>query len=321
MADAPTEMFYDYAAELLRQGKLTPFLGAGINYRAPETVPPQRWSNPPSTEELAKRLADRWGYRGDLNLGLVHISQWVKMHLGSGELYQTLHDEFDHDFSPTVVHALIVRIPVYVRRLRGRFPLVVTTNYDDALERALAAAGEPFDLLTYLATGREQGKFVHTLPGGEHRLIKVPNRYARPFLTERPVIVKLHGAVRRHTEFADDDSYVVTEDDYIDVLTRTELSKMLPSDVVARMKRCHYLFLGYSLKDWNLRAMLHRIRLDSALEHLSWAIQRSPEQHEVDAWKSRNVQTFSAELSDVAGTFRAVLDAEIEKTTSMEGVG
>ena len=75
----------------------------------------------------------------------------------------------------------------------------------------------------------------------------------------------------------DDDSYVVTEDDYIDCLTRTDIVSFLPPSVVQRMQRCHYLFLGYSLRDWNLRAILHRIRRERALSNESWVVSPSPD--------------------------------------------
>jgi hypothetical protein len=37
---------------------------------------------------------------------------------------------------------------------------VVTTSYDTALEQAFAEAGEPFDVVSYLATGPNRGKFL-----------------------------------------------------------------------------------------------------------------------------------------------------------------
>ena len=45
-------------------------------------------------------------------------------------------------------------------RARGYPPelVIVTTNYDDALERAFRAANEPFDLVTYVAEGERAWK-------------------------------------------------------------------------------------------------------------------------------------------------------------------
>ena len=41
--------------------------------------------------------------------------------------------------------------------------VILTTNYDDLLERALEEAGEPYDLITYIASGPAEyrGRFMH----------------------------------------------------------------------------------------------------------------------------------------------------------------
>jgi SIR2-like domain len=62
------------------------------------------------------------------------------------------------------------------------------------------------------------------------------------------------------------------------------------------MRHCHYLFLGYSLQDWNLRAMLHRIRRDQVLGRASWVVQPDPEELEEKAWRYRKVDTLDITL-------------------------
>ena len=76
----------------------------------------------------------------------------------------------------------LARLP---RRLRqtnrpGCCSLIITTNYDDALERAFRETdgnGEPFDLVSYIADGDHRGKFAHWPPGGGPTLIEIPNQY------------------------------------------------------------------------------------------------------------------------------------------------
>jgi hypothetical protein len=105
-----------------------------------------------------------------------------------------------------------------------------------------------------------------------------------------------------------DDSYVVTEDDYISCLTRTDIVGFLPPAVARRMQGCHYLFLGYSLRDWNLRAMLHRIWRDRAKQNNSWAIVSNPDQLEVESWRWRDVEMYDFDL----GAFAERLAIEFE---------
>ena len=71
------------------------------------------------------------------------------------------------------------------------------------------------------------------------------------------MILKIHGAVDRTIPRRD--SYVITEDHYIDYLTRTDISSHCPGDARGEVRDSHFLFLGYSLRDWNLRVILHRI--------------------------------------------------------------
>ena len=93
-------------------------------------------------------------------------------------MYRYLHGIFDRDYAPSALHHVLARMPRFVREQDGEeYPLFITTNFDDALEQALRDANEPFDLLTYLAQGDDQGKFRHTSPAGKSRVINRPGRY------------------------------------------------------------------------------------------------------------------------------------------------
>src|SRR5207248_1350991 len=119
------------------------------------------------------------------------------------------------------------------------------------------------------------GKFTHHPWGGEPKVILEPNTYSGVSTERRTVILKIHGAIDRHDPARD--SYVITEDHYIDYLARTDVSKLVPVTLVDKLRRSHCLFLGYSLRDWHLRVILNRIWGDEHLRSKSWAIQRSPD--------------------------------------------
>jgi hypothetical protein len=296
MAKPPEAVFYTQLVREIRRGRVTPFLGAGVNLcgRPPNTeFKPGEWL--PSGKELAEYLAKMFAYPKRLPIDLLRVTQWVTVTLGPDTLYADLHEIFNWDYQPTEMHKTLAKLPAFVKgEMRPEYPLIITTNYDDALERALTAAGVEFDLLTYIAAGKDLGKFRHHDPDGNTTVIMVPNKYDAVSLKQRTLVVKIHGAVQRLSE--DLDSYVVTEDDYIDCLTRTDIVELLPSAVVDRMRHCHYLFLGYSLQDWNLRAMLHRIRRDQALGNASWVVQPDPEELEEKAWSHRKVDTLDITL-------------------------
>ena len=45
--------------------------------------------------------------------------------------------------------------------------LIVSTSFDTGVERAFEAAGEELDVVVYVASGRDRGKFLHIAPDGE----------------------------------------------------------------------------------------------------------------------------------------------------------
>jgi hypothetical protein len=218
--------------------------------------------------------------------------------IGSGPLYDELHTLLDADYPPTPLHRFFAGLPAVLRE-KGyplAYQLIVTTNYDDVMERAFHATAEPFDLVCYIAEGEERGKFLHTPPDSEPRLIERPNEYRDVALDQRPVILKIHGAVDRAAE--EGDSFVITEDHYIDYLTRTDISNLVPATLVAKLRRSHFLFLGYGLQDWNLRVILHRIWGEQKLTYKSWAVQLNPQALDQQFWMKRDVEILDVRLDD-----------------------
>lgn len=315
MPDKPDDEHYRVVAKRIMAGAVVPFLGAGVNLCGrPETKSPWRpGAYLPNGSELAHYLADGLGYPYRDPGDLLRVSQYVDVSLGSGALYETLHSAFDADYPPTSVHRLLASLPGLVRGRRGGvrpfFPLIVTTNYDDALERTFGLVGEPFDLVTYMAEGPERGKFRHTRPDGTSTLIEVPNEYTELRCEERPVIAKIHGTVGRGVE--DSDSYVITENHYISYLTHTDIAQLIPLFIATRMRKSHFLFLGYSLKDWNLRVILHRIWGDSRPKFRSWAIQSKPDGLDEKSWAQRGVDVLDERLEEYTTQLEGWLAEEI----------
>ena len=112
--------------------------------------------------------------------------------------------------------------------------LLVTTSYDLALESAFLEAGEAFDVVSYIATGPAREVLPHRArrQWPAHRSA---NTYATELsLESRTVILKLHGQVDRGAR-REWESFVVTEDDYIDYLTRTDLAGAVPVSLAAKL--------------------------------------------------------------------------------------
>ena len=156
------------------------------------------------------------------SLDLLRVSQFVEIDQTEGTLYDELHELFNFDFPPTPVHEFLASFPAMRRRkgLKDRYQIILTTNYDDVLERAFRKAGEPFDVVFYDARAKSPnfGMFWHRSSDGTiDQLIASPNVYSG-LQGDRTVILKIHGAVERGEDSGTRDSYVISEDDYIDYM-------------------------------------------------------------------------------------------------------
>lgn len=292
----------------LADGEVVPFLGAGVNLCS--RPKDQRWEpgeSLPSGSELSEYLAKRSGYPLPDVDNLVRVAQYQATMQGGGPLYKRLREIFNADYSPTKLHEFLARLPRTLEETFGkaRYQLIVTTNYDDLLERAFVAAKQPFDLFTYIAYGENIGKFVHTSDDGKSRIVVTPKRFTEPILEQRPVIMKIHGAV--HRSDGTRDSYVITEDHYIDFLQRTEISTLVPLSLVPSLQASHFLFLGYSLRDWNLRVILQRIWEQQEHGWSSWAVQHQTTPLDQRFWIKRGVDIQVVDLLDYVQTLDEML--------------
>jgi DNA-binding SARP family transcriptional activator len=266
-------------ARALLAGRLVPVLGAEVG-------------------ELARLLAERFGLPDDEGPELTRVAQYAALMKGSGPLYDELHDLLATRAAPTSIHRFFAALPRVLRERGAPQQLIVTTGYDLALEEAFLAAGEEFDVVSYLATGRDRGKFCHFAPGGATRVIDVPNTYATELqLERRPVILKLHGGVDPAPERAWE-SFVITEDDYIDYLPGSDLAATVPVGLAARLRRSHFLFLGYGMREWNLRLVLNRLWAGTPVNYRSWAVAPAAPPVERAFWRSRDVDLLEAPLEE-----------------------
>jgi hypothetical protein len=319
------ETHYLKVGEKLAGGRMIPFLGAGANLidRGHEEWEPGA-DFLPNGRELAKYLAQRGLYpplpEGSLpeELNLLRVAEYVAAAGDEADLYTYLHDVFGLEYAPTSLHRFLARMAKDLGEA-GRPPLlVVTTNYDDLVECAFADEGLEFDVVWYEArqNAETRGRFVHRPPSGKPVVITRPNKYTGlPRPLELPAVLKLHGCLNR--ESADDDSYVITEDSYIDYLSGGDVGAVIPIALAERMTSNSLLFLGYSLSDWNLRVILNRIWGARKLRVKSWAVQREPadpDQSKIERalWEVReNVELVYCELSEYVKKLGAKLPSAV----------
>jgi len=255
-------------------------------------------------EPLASELARRFGLDAE-RPELARISQAIATLNGAGPLYDTLHALIEAGGVPAPLHRFLATLPGILRERESPPPLFVTTGYELALERALEDAGESFDSVCYIASGRYRGSFCHVSPDGVAAPIERPNATATELTPERrTVVLHLQGRVDESPERAWE-SFAVTEDDFIHY---GDVAGRLPVALAARLRRTHLLLLGYTLSDWTLRVVLERLWGEEPLRYRSWSVHAGPPPLEREFWRRRNVEVidmtpaaYMAELGAVAG--------------------
>ena len=308
---------YDELIKLMvDQGTVVPVLGSRVNASDREESWEQGSRYLPDSDELAADLARRFDFTAQ-PFDLARVTQYVYTRLGKRDLCRTLREILTADCDPGSVHRFLATYPKAVKDLGlpRHYQMIVTTNYDNALERAFDDAKEPYDLAVYLASGDQPGKFLHVPYDGPPQVVGTPNDYTEfpiddSYELARTVIVKIHGAVdNARGPFQWRENYVITEDHYIDYLSRSPVESLIPVQILDKLRDCHCLFLGYSMRDWSLRVFLKRVWKGNPLDAKSWAIERDPDSLEKEFWNDLGVELIVSPLDGYASQLGSHLSA------------
>jgi hypothetical protein len=298
--------------QMVDEGNLVVFLGSRLT--AGQTESPEGPGSLTDAEEIAAGLAERFGVK-HARLDLPEVAQYVYVTRGKPDLYRTVR-QLTADCEPGPVHWFLARFPGLLEQLglERRYQLIVSTNFDTALERAFDHEQEPYDLAVYMASGLDKGRFVYFPGDGAPEPITDPNSYTKLSIGEeyelkRTLIVKIHGAVDGNVgNYRWKENYVITEDNYIDYLSRSPIESLVPVQILDKLRESHCLFLGYPVHDWNLRVFLKRI-WEGSIGARSWAVEPDPSGLEKDFWAQSNVDLYAADLADYVDKLRARLIA------------
>lgn len=323
------EPHYYLVVKAITEGQIVPFLGDEINmcdrpkngkgYLENWRLNNQLPKYPPTNVELAlylDRISDCGYSRGigcplcneDIDhlpsgcpittglierLALQHVSQYLDLLSDSPDfLSGTLCQLFDAEYSPSSLHQFFADLPGLLRQ-KGHAPpyqLLVTTCFDNTLERAFQGRGEPFDLVSFISD-HDGSRFVHqrfiqqrSLSGevniieeSEPRPIDKPNEYQDLSLERCSIILKLYGGMKGF--MGGGENFVITEDHCIDYLAHRDIAALLPATLLNKLRNSTILFLGYRPSYWNLRVILHRIWHQEMLSKNKkrwWAVQKDP---------------------------------------------
>ena len=203
----------------------------------------------PTAYQLACALAKKCEYPSADTSDLFRVAQYYQMKFDSYGLRKFVREQLLQGTNqPTAVHNTIAALP---------FRYVVTTNFDKLMERAFESAKKTPQIALYQLHG---------------------DQIEMPFGTvNEPLIYKLHGTMDQLQ------TMIVTEDDVVEFLACAFVGDPhLPSSLKALFRENSILFIGYGLKDWNIRVLLRAIRghgNTSGSDKYSFAIQKRPDEH------------------------------------------
>lgn len=183
----------------------------------------------PIASVLARKLAKRIGFPGtDEERGdFLRVFQYCAMAKDDGYSRKFLVDELKPFQTPGVVHTTLASMP---------FPYVLTTNFDCFMESAFQQVNKTPRVLSY----ERRSNVIEHIGNVDD---------------EHPLVYKLHGSIEKPVPM------VVSEDDVVDfqacVLMR---DPELPPVIKTLFSQHSVLFIGYGLKDWNIRVLLRALR-------------------------------------------------------------
>src|SRR5262245_4642753 len=171
----------------LHAGRVIPFLGSGASLGGTAKWRKESARRLPTARDLARHLAHDSTFP-DQPEQLATVAQYYCVAVGPDALRTELHRIFDRDYPLLPLHRYLAAIPEPL--------LVVTTNYDDLIERAFTDAKRPYDLVVH-TTDPAFGDKVLWRPHGALAAKKVSPNKLDLDLGSHTVIYKMHGTVDR----------------------------------------------------------------------------------------------------------------------------
>jgi hypothetical protein len=232
----------------IREGRCVPFLGAGVNARSER----HGYEGLALGAEVARRLADRLRLEGHKldSLDLAEVAQALEVLTDRWSLIEDVREILSRsEVGPSPALRTLARLP---------FKLLLTTNYDQLLERALEKANKDYTVIVQPVSG--------FAPGDAQAVEDA-------FQGERVIVYKMHGTFRGH-EAEPEEAIVITEDDYIERLGALAGEQIIPGCLAAKMYESTWLLLGFSARDWDFRLLWKRMFSDRWARHRSFIVIR-----------------------------------------------
>ena len=285
--------------ERLDAGLCIPFLGAGVNVGGDGlpglplggavalrlaadlvTADIKQFEDLAKVEVLNDALKD---YPQLLRLELQDLAR-VAFHLeravDTPHLMQLVRDILTEDECyPSSLLRTLARLPV---------PMIVTTNYDRLMERALEGVQRPYHLVVQPIAGFHPDE-----------LLTVDKEIVAAVAEGKLILYKMHGSFAQNGAGVGAERIIITEEDYIQFLSVVSNDTIgIPPKIREKMATGTLLFLGYSLEDWDFRTLFKGTieKRERYATFKSFAIQKDPSELWADFWEQKQVVIYDVDL-------------------------
>jgi hypothetical protein len=257
---SPSPSFADIRAAIAA-GRLAPYLGAGVF--GPDCAVPT------TPIALSHALNAKVAVSGRIRDNLWQTAQFIE----SRRHRKTLNTLMAGIFAPKVTP-----LPLHRQLATLTLPLIVDTWYDGAMRTALIEAGRSdwCEVRGVTRAGEDGDIWTRTFDAAGN---EIAPEAAASFTT---VLYKPHGAAGASG------TVLVSDSDYVEVLTEIDIQTPIPEVVKARRSTLGFVFLGCRFDDQMLRTFARQIAKRSAGPHV-WVAE--------DSSLTRNERAFLAEQS------------------------
>jgi len=285
MSTDPHHAVIDALIDGLAAGTLAPYLGAEVLSLCPSAPVPA------TPLALATFLNAKTSVPGKIRNRLTAVAQFIENFKHRKTLVTAMNEAFAVAPEPSPLHRWLATLPV---------PLIVDTWYDDTMRSALAAGRGPGAGDWAEVQGPSQSEHFGTWTGWY-----TPAGSVSPdAIAATTVLYKPWGA------HAPAGNYLVSDTDYVEVLTEIDIQTPIPALVQERRAALGFVFLGCRFNDQLPRAFARQIMKRSAGPHYA-VLADEPTRMEARFLAEQGITRIALPLADVAAQLAAGLTTTV----------
>ncbi|MCP3475990.1 SIR2 family protein [Bradyrhizobium sp. CCGUVB1N3] len=226
-------------AEGLRRGNVVPYLGPGLVGSSNTSVP----MNP---EDLAAFFGTKVTLPRRTRGNAWASAQYIESTRHRTTVTATMADAFSAPIAPAQLQRYLATL---------RLPLIVDSWYDGAMRNALVGHSNWGEIQGITRAGLREDRWFRFYDSVGH---EVDCSLAESWTT---ILYKPHGSV------APAKNFLVSDADYVEVLTEIDIQTPIPGEVKARRTGRSFLFLGCRFNDQLLRIYARQVSKRSSDVH------------------------------------------------------